>query len=46
MVVSCLPGHHPSHFSDPYFLPAWLGQYDAETGTMPVWADRDRVSAA
>lgn len=36
MVVSCLPGHHPSHFSDPYFLPTWLAQFDPETGTMPV----------
>lgn len=37
LVVSSLPGHHPKQFVDPIFLPAWLGQYDPVTGTMPLW---------
>jgi predicted metal-dependent hydrolase len=37
LVVSSLPGHHPNDFVDPIFLPAWLGQYDPVTGTMPLW---------
>lgn len=37
LVVSSLPGHHPEDFTDPIFLPAWLGQYDPVTGTMPLW---------
>ena len=37
MVVSALPGHHPRDFTDPVYLPAWLGQYDPETETMPLW---------
>jgi predicted metal-dependent hydrolase len=38
MIVSCVPGHHPSHFSDPHFLPTWLAQFDEATGTMPLWS--------
>jgi predicted metal-dependent hydrolase len=37
MVVSALPGHHPSDFTDPVFLPAWLAQYDPATASMPIW---------
>ena len=37
LAVSALPGHHPSDFVDPTYLPAWLGQYDPTTGTMPLW---------
>jgi predicted metal-dependent hydrolase len=37
LVVSSLPGHHPRDFTDPIYLPAWLTQYDPETGTMPLW---------
>ncbi len=37
LVVSALPGHHPRDFTDPIYLPAWLGQYDPVTGTMPLW---------
>lgn len=37
LVVSSLPGHHPRDFVDPIYLPAWLGQYDPATGTMPLW---------
>lgn len=37
LVVSALPGHHPRDFTDPSYLPAWLTQYDPETGTMPLW---------
>lgn len=37
LAVSALPGHHPSDFVDPIFLPAWLGQYDPVSGTMPLW---------
>ncbi len=37
MVVSALPGHHPREFTDPVYLPTWLRQYDAASGTMPLW---------
>jgi hypothetical protein len=36
MAASALPGHHPSSFADPVFLPAWLAQYDPQTRTLPV----------
>jgi uncharacterized protein len=39
LVVSSLPGHHPRDFSDPLYLPAWLGQYDEATGTLPLWGE-------
>lgn len=39
LVVSALPGHHPTDFTDPIFLPAWLDQYDPATGTMPLWGE-------
>jgi len=38
MVVSALPGHHPSNFADPPFLTSWLRQFDPDTGTMPEWS--------
>jgi uncharacterized protein len=37
MAASAMPSHHPDSFADPIYLPTWLQQYDAETGTMPVW---------
>lgn len=37
MVVSAMPGHHPSEFADPVLLPTWLRQYDPVTETMPLW---------
>ena len=37
LAVSATPGHHPSDFSDPIYLPTWLGQYDPVTQTMPLW---------
>jgi predicted metal-dependent hydrolase len=37
MLVSSLPGHHPRDLADPVFLPAWLGQYDHATHTMPLY---------
>ena len=45
MVVSALPGHHPRQFTDPPYLPAWLRQYDAESGTMPVWGSAPPMTA-
>lgn len=45
LVVSALPGHHPRDLTDPIYLPAWLGQYDPETGTMPLWGSDERSSA-
>lgn len=44
LVLSCLPGHHPDDFTDPAYLPAWLGQYDAATGTMPLWGSTPPAS--
>ena len=37
MLVSAMPGHHPDDFVDPGLLTSWLGYFDPETGTMPVW---------
>lgn len=37
MLVSAMPGHHPSDFTDPTLLVAWLQEFDPVTGTMPVW---------
>jgi predicted metal-dependent hydrolase len=42
MLVSALPGHSPRDFADPIFLPDWLGQYDPESETMPLWASAGR----
>ncbi len=36
ITVSALPGHHPSGFTDPVFLPTWLAEFDSETRTLPV----------
>lgn len=35
MLVSALPGHHPSTLADPVYLSAWLREFDPATGTMP-----------
>lgn len=35
MAASAMPGHHPSDFADPIYLPQWLRQFDPETGTLP-----------
>ena len=37
LVISLLPGHHPSRFSDPLWFEVWLREFDAEAGTMPIW---------
>ena len=37
MVVSALPGHHPSQMADPVFLPTFLARYDPATDTMPLY---------
>ena len=38
MVVSALPGHHPSNLVDPPFFRQWLEHFDADDGTLPVWS--------
>ena len=38
MAASCLPGHHPSKFTDPTWLTSWLQTFDPATGTMPEWS--------
>ena len=35
LVVSALPGHHPSDFADPIWMSSWLTHFDPETGTIP-----------
>lgn len=45
LVISALPGHHPRDFTDPIYLPQWLGQYDPATGTLPIWGSPDATSA-
>ena len=38
MVVSSLPGHHPSQLTDPAGFDHWLDQLDPATSTVPAWA--------
>ena len=38
MVVSSLPGHHPSSLVDPSGLEHWLDYLDPSTSTVPEWA--------
>jgi predicted metal-dependent hydrolase len=38
MLVSAMPRHHPSDFTDPIWLSTWLAQFDPETGTMPLYS--------
>lgn len=38
MVVSSLPGHHPSGLVDPAGLEHWLEYLDPATSTVPEWA--------
>jgi len=38
MVVSALPGHHPSNLVDPSFYGQWLEHFDADDGTLPLWS--------
>ncbi|MDH3706171.1 MAG: metal-dependent hydrolase [Acidimicrobiia bacterium] len=37
VVASWLPGHHPDNAADPSWYQAWLAEYDASDGTMPLW---------
>ncbi len=37
LLLSALPGHHPSKLADPAFLPSWLESFDPETATIPLW---------
>ncbi len=45
MLVSALPGHHPSDFTDPIYLTTLLRQYDPVTETMPLWQSEGRTAA-
>lgn len=38
MVISALPGHHPSQLADPAGLEHWLDHLDPDTATVPEWA--------
>lgn len=40
LAVSALPSHHPTDFTDPIYLSAWLGSFDAATATNPLVATR------
>lgn len=42
LVVSVLPGHHPDDFTDPLWFEVWLREYDATTGTLPLWTAGER----
>jgi len=37
MLVTALPGHHPSDLADPTWMPMWLESYDPLSGTIPAW---------
>jgi uncharacterized protein len=36
LIVSALPGHHPTDFTDPPGLVTWLRYFDPATGTVPL----------
>lgn len=46
MVVSALPGHHPSKLVDPAFYGQWLEHFDADDATLPVWSSNVASSPA
>lgn len=37
LVMSLMPGHHPTDFTDPLWYEVWLREFDADTGSVPVW---------
>ncbi len=37
LVLSLLPGFHPNDFADPLWYEVWLQEFDAASGTLPVW---------
>jgi len=43
LAVSLLPGFHPDNFVDPMFYEVWLREFDAETGSVPIWSDVPQV---
>lgn len=38
LASSTLPRHHPDHFIDPPWMTSWLGTYDPDTRSMPLWS--------
>lgn len=44
LVVSVLPGHHPSRMADPLWYEVWLREFDAGSGTLPLWHAADGES--
>jgi hypothetical protein len=38
LAASALPRHHPSDFTDPVYLCAWLKSFDADTASVPTLA--------
>lgn len=37
LTLSLSPSHHPHQFVDPFWYEVWLAEFDAESGTLPVW---------
>jgi predicted metal-dependent hydrolase len=46
LVMSALPGHHPTDFVDPLWYEVWLRSFDAERGTLPLWDESDQPQPA
>jgi predicted metal-dependent hydrolase len=46
LVMSLLPGHHPDHLADPTWYQTWLREFDATTGTVPIWHQHRRPDHA
>lgn len=40
LTLSLLPGHHPDKFVDPLWYEIWLAEFDADSGTLPIWHRR------
>jgi predicted metal-dependent hydrolase len=45
MVVSALPGHHPTKLVDPPFYGQWLEHFDADNGTLPIWSSEPATAS-
>ncbi len=43
LTLSLLPGFHPADFADPTFYDVWLDEFDAASGTIPLWNTVDQA---
>lgn len=41
LAMTLFPGFHPDDMADPRWYEVWLQEFDAETGTLPLWHRAD-----